>query len=177
MLLIFFLILGVFLIVAQTTFFQLFPGWLGRPDFLYILVAFAAYRLGWVSGLLYAFLLGWMLDVVSGIHLGIYPLQNILVFAGLKLLTESSPLKEGTYEVPLVGLSYFLVQIGFYFVHSIMIPGTLPGWSWDKIFQDTMILLLATIPSFVLLNYFYEFFSTRRIVHRVIRRGSSNQFR
>ncbi len=177
MLLIFFLILGVFLIVAQTTFFQLFPDWLGRPDFLYILVAFAAYRMGWGSGLLYAFLLGWMLDVVSGIHLGIYPLQNILVFAALKLLTESSPLKEGTYEVPLVGLSYFLVQIGFYFVHSVMIPGTLPGWSWDKIFQDTMILLLATIPTFVLLNKFYEFFNTRRIVHRVIRRGSSNQFR
>ncbi len=177
MLLVFFLILGVFLIVAQTTFFQLFPDWLGRPDFLYILVAFAAYRLGWVTGLLYVFLLGWMLDVVSGIHLGIYPLQNILVFTGLKLLTESSPLREGAYEVPLVGLSYFLVQIGFYFVHSVMIPGTLPVWSWDKIFQDTMILLLATIPAFVLLNYFFEFFRSRRIVHRVIRRGSSNQFR
>lgn len=172
-----FFVIGALLIVTQMTLFNVFPPWLVRPDFLYIFVAFAAYRFSWGGGLFYVYVLGWMVDVVSGIHLGIYPLQNILVFTALKMLTENSPLKESTYQVPLVAISYFLVQMGFYFLHSIMAPGMLPIWSWEKIFQDTVILFLATIPTFVLLNYFYELFGTRRVIHRVIRKGTTNEFR
>ncbi len=172
-----FLMLGIFVIVAQTTFLQLFPDWLGRPDFLYILISFAAYRFGWISGMVFVFTLGWMLDVVSGIHPGIYPLQSILVFSFLKLLTENSPLREGAYQVPLVGISYFIVQMGFYFFYSLMMPETLPEWSWNRIIQDTFILLLATIPLFVLLNSLYEILNKNGIIHRVISKRSGNQFR
>jgi rod shape-determining protein MreD len=177
MLITIFFILGILLIVAQTTFLQLSPDWFGRPDFLYILVAFAAYRFRWISGLIFVFILGWMLDIVSGIHPGIYPLQNIVVFSSLKLLTENSPMKESTYQVPLVGISYFIVQIGFFSLYSMMMPETLPEWSWNRIIQEAFILLLATIPSFVILNYFYEFFNTRRVIHRVMSKRSGNQFR
>lgn len=173
----FFFILSVIIIVCQTTVFQLFPGWLGRPDFLYIIVVFAAYRLGWVNGLVLVFTTGWMLDAVSGIQLGIYPLQNILVFATLKIITESSPFKESAYQVPLVGVSYFIVQMGFYFFYTVLMPGTLPGWSWNRILQETIILVVATIPAFVVLNIFHDFFQKRRVIHRVIRRSSGNQFR
>jgi rod shape-determining protein MreD len=178
MLYVVFFTLGVFLIVAQTTFFPLLPGALGHPDFLYIVVVFAAYRFGWGTGLLYVYVLGWMMDVVSGIHLGLYPLENIVVFSSLKLLTENSPLKENTYQVPLVAVSYFLVQMIFYFLYSMIMPETLPSWSWNRIVQETFILLLATIPAFLLLNSVYEFFDRQRVIHRVMRKhGGSNQFR
>ena len=178
MLFVVFLILGVFLIVAQTTFFPLLPGALGHPDFLYIIIVFAAYRFGWGTGLLYVYVLGWMMDVVSGIHLGLYPLENIIVFSSLKLLTENSPLKENTYQLPLVGVSYFFVQMVFYFLYSMIMPETLPPWSWNRMVQETFILLLATIPAFLLLNAVYEYFDRQRVIHRVMRkRGGSNQFR
>ncbi len=173
----FFLILSILIIVAQTTLLQLFPGWLGRPDFLYIIVVFSAYRFNWVNGLIFVFMVGWMLDVVSGIQLGIYPLQNIIVFSSLKLLTENSPLKEAAYQIPLVGMSYFLVQMCFYFLYVVLMPGSLPEWSWGRMIQETIILIVATIPAFVVFNYFYEFFSTRRVIHKVMRKRSGNQFR
>lgn len=172
-----FLILSMFIMVAQTTIFSLAPQWVGRPDFIFILVVFAAYRFSWIRGLLYVFILGWMMDVLAGIHLGIFPLQNIIVFSILKFLTENSPLKESAYQIPLVGVSYFIVQMGFYFFYSVLMPGVLPEWSWNRMIQDTFILLLAAIPSFVLLGNFQEFFSQKRSVHRVVRKRTGNQFR
>ncbi len=173
----FFLFLSILIIVTQTTLLQLFPGWLGRPDFLYILVVFAAYRFNWVTGLLFVFMVGWMLDVVSGIQLGLNPLQNIIVFASLKLLTENSPLKEAAYQIPLVGVSYFIVQVSFYFLYVVLLPGSLPDWSWSRMIQETIILIVATIPAFVVFNYFFEIFSKRRVIHKVMRKRSSNEFR
>ncbi len=173
-----FLFLGVVFIVAETSLFPLLPGALGSPDFLYIMVVFVAYRFGWGTGLLYVYILGWMMDVVSGIHPGLYPLQNILVFSILKMLTENSPLKENTYQVPLVGVSYFLMQMVFYFLYSMLAPEALVPWSWNRVIQETFILLFATIPVFLLLNALYEFFDKKKVVHRVIRKhGGSNQFR
>lgn len=173
-----FFILGVLLIVAETSLFHLFPDVLGRPDLLFIVIVFAAYRFGWGSGLLYVYSLGWMMDVVSGIHPGIYPLQNIFIFSSLKILTENSPLKENTYQVPLVAFSYFFMQMLMYLLYSILSPETLLPWSWNRVIQETIILLLATIPVFILLNSLYEFFAKRRVIHRVLKKGAGrNQFR
>ena len=173
-----FFLLGTLLIVAETSLFHLFPDFLGRPDLLFIVIVFTAYRFRWGSGLLYVYSLGWMMDVVSGIHPGIYPLHNIFVFSALKILTENSPLKENTYQVPLVAFSYFLMQMLMFFLYSMLAPETLPPWSWNRVIQETIILLLATIPIFILLNSLYEFFSKRRVIRRVMKKKvSTNQFR
>lgn len=172
-----FFFLGIAAAVVQTTLFQYFPTWLGRPDLIYILVSFAAYRFTWFRGLIFVFAMGWMMDVVSGIHLGAYPLQYVVVFFFLKTLTENSPLKETAYQVPLVGLSYFIMQMTFYFLYSILAPDTMPAWSWGRVIQETIILLVATVPSFLVFNAFYEFFNKRRVIHKVIRKRSGNQFR
>ncbi len=177
MLFVVFLLVACFLVVAMTSIFQLMPDWLGKPDFIHIIVVFAAYRFGWTAGLVFVFCLGWMLDVVSGIYPGTYLLQSVLVFASIKVLTENSPLKESAYQIPLVGISYFVAQMGFYFFYSLTMSGTLPSWSWNKIVQDTLILLLAAIPSFVLLGYLYDFFSKRKVIHKVISKRNANQFR
>lgn len=172
-----FFLLGVVAVVVQTTLFRYFPIWLGRPDLMYILVAFAAYRFDWFRGLIFVFILGWMMDVVSGIYLGTYPLQNVLVLSCLKILTENSPLKETTYQVPLVGVSYFIVQVILYFMYSFLIPDAIPDWSWGRVVQETIILVVTTVPLFLVYNAIFEFFNKRRVIHKVIRRNPGNQFR
>jgi hypothetical protein len=91
-----------FSLLLRPPFSLSFQDCFGHPDFLYIVVVFAAYRFGWGTGLLYVYVLGWMMDVVSGIHLGLYPLENIIVFSSLKLLTENSPF-EGKHLSGAVG--------------------------------------------------------------------------
>lgn len=158
-----FWVLGIVLIVVQTTLLQYFPQWLGRPDFVFILITFTAYRFAWIPGILLAFSLGWTVDVMGGVHLGFYPLMCLLTFTCLKLLTNKSPIKESTYQIPLVGLSYFLVQMFFYFIYSLTMPEVLPEWSWSITVQRTVLILVSAIPLFLLFNSFYESIQKRRL--------------
>jgi rod shape-determining protein MreD len=177
MLILCFLALGILLLAIQTTFFQFFPAWLGRPDLVYILVAFTAYRFDWFRGLFLVVLLGWMMDVVSGMYLGTYPLQYFLVFVSLKILSENSPMKETAYQIPLVGISYFLVQMALYSIYSLTLPETIPEWSWSKVIVITIILVMATIPCFLLYNSFFEYIRKKHLNPRIFRKRSGNRFR
>ncbi len=172
-----FLALGLLLIVIQTTFLQFLPAWFGRPDLVYILVAFIAYRFDWFRGLFLVFFCGWMMDAVSGIYLGTYPLLYFLVFTSLKLLSENSPMKETAYQVPLVGISYFLVQMALYSVYSLTFPDTIPEWSWVRMIVTTIVLIVATIPCFLLYNSFFGYFSKKRLNPRILRKKPENRFR
>ncbi len=165
-----FWVLGIALIVVQTTLLQSLPLWLGRPDFVFILVAFTAYRFAWIPGIGLAFSLGWILDVVAGIYLGFYPLMCLFIFTVLKLLTNKSPIKESTYQIPLVGLSYFLMQILLYFVYSLNLPEELPEWSWGLTLQRTALLMAAAIPLFLLFSTLFEYLQKRRLRAKPLRR-------
>lgn len=156
-----FMVLGVFLIVLQTTALQLLPGGFGRPDLTYMLVAFAAYRFAWLPGILLSFTMGWIFDVLVGINLGIYPLECLLVFCCLKLLTSNTPVKAPAYEIPLIGISYFLLQMLVYFLSSITVPEVVPAWSWGVVVRETILLVLAAIPCFLLFNSLYEYLELR----------------
>lgn len=172
-----FLLLGFVLVAVQTTFFHHFPHWLGRPDLVFILLVFSAYRFSWFPGLLLAIMLGWLMDVTSGMYLGTYLLLVLLVFSIVKFLTQNSSVKETVFQIPLVGGSYFCVQCLFYLFFAFTQPGTLPPWSWARVVQETLILLLASIPCFVFFNWFYEKLTTRRLASRQLKRGSANRFR
>jgi rod shape-determining protein MreD len=158
-----FWLLGIAIIVVQTTLLQYFPSWLGRPDFLFILVAFIAYRFAWVPGIALVFSLSYIMDVVAGIHLGFYPIGCLVTFTVLKFLTTKSPIKETTYQIPLVGLAYFVLQILLYFIYSLTWPETLPQWSWGEIFRQTALVMVSAIPLFILCNSFYEMLRKRQI--------------
>lgn len=172
-----FLLLGVFLLVAETSFLQFFPHWLGQPDLVFILLVFTAYKFDWFRGLMIAFLLGWMTDVVSGLFLGTYLLVAVLLFTIVKFLSQNNPVKETAYQIPLVGISYFVVQCVFYLLFSMAQPGSLPSWSWIRVVQETLIVVVAAIPCFVFLNWLYEKLKIRRITARSMRRTSGNTFR
>jgi rod shape-determining protein MreD len=149
---------------------QSLPLWLGRPDFVFILVTFIAYRFAWIPGIVLVFTLAWIMDVVAGIYLGSYPLLCLLTFTGLKLLTNKSPIKESTYQIPLVGLSYFLGQMFIYFIYSLSLPEDLQEWSWGLTLQRTALLVVAAIPLFLLFSSLYEYLQKRRLRARPLRR-------
>jgi len=172
MLLFSFWALGIAIIVAQTTLLQLLPLWMGRPDFVFILVAFAGYRFAWVPGIILVFTLGWIMDIVAGIHLGFYPLLCLITFSVLKLLTTNSPIKESTYQIPLVGASYFLMQMFFYFVYSLTLPEELPEWSWGVTAQRTALIVVSAAPLLLLFNSLFEYVQKRRMQSSPPRRRS-----
>ena len=173
-----FLLVGTLLIVVQTTILQILPSWLGFPDFVFILIAFAAFRFDWLPGCILSFSLGWMMDVVTGIYLGMYVVKYLIVFFGLKLLSQNSPVKEAAYQVPLVGGSYFLVQLGFYAALTMAATDLVSPWSWNRAGRETIILMIATVPCFLLLNSLYEYLLRRSAVPRVARRRKiGNRFR
>ncbi len=165
-----FWLLGIALIVIQTTLLQSLPLWLGRPDFLFILVAFIAYRFAWIPGIVLVFTLSWIMDVEAGIFLGLYPLMCLIAFIVLKLLTNKSPVKESTYQIPLVGVSYFLVQMFLYFIYSLALPEDLQEWSWGITLQRTALLVVAAIPLFLLFSSLYEYLQKRRLRAKTLRR-------
>lgn len=165
-----FWVLGIILIIAQTTLLQYLPMWLVRPDFIFILVAFIAYRFAWVPGILLVFTLAWIMDVIAGIHLGIYPLTCLLIFSALKSITDNSPIKESTYQIPLVGLCYFLVQILYHFFYSLLLPEELLEWSWAIALQRTALIVISSIPLFIMFNSFYGYMQKRRLRSKPTRR-------
>jgi rod shape-determining protein MreD len=167
-----FWVLGIGLIVFQTALLQFLPQSIGRPDFVFILIAFTAYRFAWIPGIVMAFSLGWIVDVVGGIHLGFYPLMCLITFTALKTLTTKSPIKESIYHIPLVGLSYFLVQMLFYFLYSLALPEELPEWVWQGTLQRTVLVVISAIPLFLLFNSFYEIIQKRRMRAKSLRRSS-----
>ncbi len=173
-----FLLVGIFLIVMQTTILQILPAWFGFPDFVFILIAFAAFRFDWLRGCILSFILGWMMDVVSGIYLGMFVVKYLIVFFALNFLSRNSPVKESAYQVPMVGVSYFLVQIGFYGALTMAVADLVSPWSWNRVGRETIILMIATVPCFVLFNSLYEYLLKRRVVPRVVRRKKGgNRFR
>lgn len=157
-----FWVLGICIIVVQTTLLQYLHPWLGRPDFLFIFIAFIAYRFVWISGILLVFSLGWIMDVVTGIQLGYYPLVCLVTFAILKSLSDNRLLKETAYQVPLVGLSYFIVCTLLHFSYSVVSSESLPEWSWGETLRQTALLTVSVIPIFVLCNSFFEYLERRR---------------
>lgn len=180
MLILSFLLVGITLVLTQTSIFQFFPPWLGNPDLLYILIAFLAYRFDWLRGLLLVILFSWIMDVVSGLYLGTYPLLYFFLFISLKIFKENSPVKEVAYQIPLVGIAFIVEYCCLYFIYSLVLPGILPEWSWLQILQQTFILIVATIPCFLLYNSLFEYMLKRHfhfVPPRILRKRSGNYFR
>ncbi len=65
-----FLVLGMITLVFQTTLLQLLPSWLGRPDLMFLLIVFIACRAGIIKGAFVVLVMGFLMDVFSGISLG-----------------------------------------------------------------------------------------------------------
>jgi len=171
MLFVVFFVVEFFLVSAQTTLLPFLPESLGRPDLIFILVAFISYRFDWLGGACLVFSLGWMLDVVSSLFMGIYPIQYLAVFIILKVMsTVHARFKEEAYQVPLAAALYLLSQMTLSFFFSQLGLGSQPFHSWAVLAQDAIVLLIATVPFFLFYNVLFERFSRQRIPSHRLRR-------
>ena len=157
MLIVLFLALGIILIVFQTTLLPFLPEVLGRPDFVFLLVAFVAYRFAWLPGIIVTFVCSWVFEVITRVFLGVYPLQCLLVFSCLKIVSANLPFKESVYQIPLVGIGYFLMHVFAYFGASLINPDAQPDWSLFTLVRETLLLVVVAIPVFMVFNRIYEY--------------------
>lgn len=172
-----FLFLGLLLIGLETTLFMIHPLWKGSPDLYFVLVAYLAYRHDLLRSLIILFPLSMIFDVLSGMLLGMYPALFILGFLLLKFMASHLPVRESLYQVPMIGVSYLLVNWLVYMFMNFASESLLVPWSWPVMLVRAGLVVLFAFPLF----RFFELFN-RRIEGRIssfqkMRLRSGNRFR
>ena len=152
-----FFLLGLLLIILQTTVFMINPVWKGAPDLYFILVAYLAYRHDLFRSLIILFPLAMIFDVLSGLVLGMYPALFILGYFFLKVMSDRLPVRESFYQVPMIGVGYLLVNWLVYVCMSFAVPSMLVPWSWPIMFMRAALVIIFSFPLFRL----FEFFNRR----------------
>lgn len=153
------LILGSLLLVMQCILAQTLPAWMGKPDLLFILVIFIAIDLDIFSGALLVFSFGLLMDIFSGIYLGMYPLLFMLLFFAVKLAGRHLILNEITHLPAIIVTCYFILSGSFYILSTPLVPDTHLSWQWRDIFLQALILVVISIPLRQLFIRFMSFFS------------------
>jgi rod shape-determining protein MreD len=163
MLFISFLVFGLLLFVMQTTLFSMLPAWLGRPDLIFLLIVFLAYRFDAIKGAVLVFLIGQLLDIFSGVFLGIYPTVYLLVFFILKILSRHIA-NESTFQAPLAIISYLFTASSIFILSTMLAPDALIKWSWRIMLLQLIMLTVVAIPFFALCDL-YMTFCTKKLVN------------
>ncbi len=143
-----FFFLGVFLLILQTTLFQVLPEWAGKPDLLFVLIVFLAIRMDMIKGAVLVLLFGLLMDIFSGIYLGLHPVIYLMLFFALNSVTKHLAINESVHHVPIVIISYLLACSGIYIFASILSPANDLVWSWGQLFLQIVILAIITAPFF-----------------------------
>ncbi|MBW2502419.1 MAG: rod shape-determining protein MreD [Deltaproteobacteria bacterium] len=177
MLIVLFLLLGILSIVLQTTLLQLLPPWLGKPDILFLLVVYISCRTDLLRGLVTILLLGFLMDVFSGVFLGLYPVIYLLVFAFIKGISRRVAINDFAYQVPLAVISYLFVSIGMFLFSYALGPETLPGWSWGTILLQLLLLAVVGVPLFGILGSILDRYRSFSAAGRLPGSRTTNRFK
>jgi rod shape-determining protein MreD len=177
MFIVIFLILGILILVVQTTFLQLLPGWLGKPDILFLLIVYISCQKEILAGAVIIFLLGLLMDVFSGVFLGLYPVIYLLVFAFIKGISRKVALNEFAYQVPLAVISYLLVSIFMFVFSNSLAPDSPPQWSWGAILLQLLMLTVIGAPVFGVFDSIMNFYRSTSASGRFLGSKISNRFK
>ncbi len=172
-----FLIIGILILVLQTTFLQLLPAWLGKPDILFLLIVYIACQVDILRGAFIILLLGLIMDAFSGVFLGLYPVIYLLVLAFIKGISRQISINEFAYQVPLAVISYLLVSIGMFLFSFILAPESPPQWSWGIILLQLLILAVIGTPVFGIFDSIMNFYRSSSASGRFLGTKRSNRFK
>jgi rod shape-determining protein MreD len=172
-----FLLLGILSIVLQTTFLQLLPNWLGKPDILFLLIVYISCQSDILRGSVVILLLGLLMDVFSGVFLGLYPVIYLLVFAFIKGISRKVAINEFAYQVPLAVISYLFVSIGMYLFSYSLGPDTPPQWFWGTILLQLLMLAVIGAPVFGIFASIMNFCRSASAAGRLPGSKSANRFK
>ncbi len=143
-----FILVGLLLVIMQTTLCMPSPVWLLAPDCYYVLVAYLAYRLDLLRSLMVLFPLACILDVLSGTVLGMYAILCFSSYFLLRFISGKLPVNESLYQIPLVGLSYLVVSWGVYLFLQFIEPEGLVSWSWWRMIVRALLVAALAYPLF-----------------------------
>lgn len=143
-----FFILGTVLLTLQTSLFQVLPDWLGRPDLLFVLLIFISIRTKTYQGAVLALLFGLVMDIFSGVFLGVYPVLYLLLFFAIKGISMHFILDDPAHQAPLVAVSYLVNNIGVVIFTMILAPENSLMWAWGGLILQMLILSVITVPLF-----------------------------
>jgi len=177
MVIICFFVVGLVLTVLQTTLFMLTPTWPAAPDFYYILVAYLAYRLDLVQGLIILLPLSCILDVFSGTIIGMYPAICFSGYFLLKFLSIKLPVRESLYHIPLIAVSYLFVSRFVYLALDFFQPDTLIPWSWPIMLLRAALIILFAFPLFQFFGFLNLHLQGKLSSLKILRHRSGNQYR
>ncbi len=177
MLILGFIFLGLLLIVLQTTVFMLTPTWVAAPDLYFVLVAYLAYRVDLLRGLVILLPLSCVLDVLSGTVIGMY---SALCYSGyllLKFISSKMPVRESLYQIPLVAVSYLVVHWLVFSLLDFLLPDSLVPWSWPLMLFRAGLVVLCSYPLFSLFEFLNHHLLGKFSTLKILRSRSGNQFR
>lgn len=177
MFIIIFLILGILILIVQTTFLQILPPWLGYPDILFLLIVYISCQKEILAAAVIILLLGLLMDVFSGVYLGLYPVVYLLIFAFIKGISRKIALSDFTYQVPLAVISYLLVSIFMFGFSYLLAPESLPQWNWGTILLQLLMLAVIGAPVFALFDYIMNLYRSATAAGLIPGSKTSNRFK
>lgn len=159
-----FILVGVLLVILQTTVFMPSPVSLLSPDLHYVLVAYLAFRLDLLRSLIILFPLVCVLDVLSGMVLGMYALSCFSGYFLLRQVSSKLPVNEILYQIPLIALSYLAVSWAVYLFLELFAPGQQVAWSWWRMIVRMTLVAGTTYPLFFIFDLLQKY-SHRSFLH------------
>ncbi len=172
-----FIILGTVLLVLQTSFLPLLPGWFAKLDPLFVLVVFVAVRIDPYRGALLVIYFGMLTDIFSGIYSGLHPVVYLTLHFFIKLLSRPLVLNEPPHQIPLVLSSYFFVLSLTHLITSFLSPDVASLWNWKEIIVRLLLLALITMPLFSLYDFTMTKLSPKKALEILIKPRNKNRFR
>ena len=172
-----FIAVGLLLVVIQTTLLMPSPLWIASPDLYYILVAYLAYNFTIVRGIMVLLPVSMVLDVYSGTIIGMYPALCYLGYFLLKFMVEKMPVRKSLYQLPLIALSYLLVNWTLLVLLDFFQPQVIASWEWLPILLRGLLIYLFSFPLFRFFTFLDKKLRGKISSKRFSRSLPGNQFR
>jgi rod shape-determining protein MreD len=153
------------------------PDWLGRPDLLFVFIIFITVRLEIIQGAFLVLILGLIMDIFSGIFLGLYPVTNLILFFVVRFLSRRIIVGEMPHQIPLVLTCYIFFNAIIFISTTVLAPENILPWNWKAIFFQMMLLSILTIPFFALYDFLLSLQHSPQLFQRLSSKGRANKFR
>ena len=172
-----FLTIGALLITLQTTLFHILPEWIGKPDLIFVLIVFLGLNMDITKGAVLVLLFGLIMDIFSGIYLGLYPVIFLLLFFILRGISKHLAIDETSHMVPIMALAYLFASSGIFIFSALLAPESELNWSWSNILMQIVILAIICIPCCSMFKKIMQFFDKKTTRPSLFRAQPKNRFR
>jgi len=168
---------GTILLILQTTLLHSLPEWFGRPNLLFLFIVFLGTYLDVYKGAVLALLFGLIMDIFSGVFLGLHPVIYLVLFFALQAVSRHLAINESIHQIPLVALSYLFTASSIFIFTSILTPENGLYWAWGSEILQVLILSVICIPFFNFFHWLTTVFDSKNANNPFRRQKTGNRYR